>query len=223
MLQVRARGFGQYCGLARALELVGERWALLVVRDLLLGPKRYTYLRGGLPRIPTNVLAARLKELEEAGVVRRRLLPRPAASVVYELTPYGRELEDVVLRLGRWGARSLGAPARDDVLTADALVLALRATFQPEAARGLSASYELRVGPAVVHASVRDGTLEAAVGPLAGADLVVETGPALKALMTGALGPDDAVAGGEVRLLGDPALLTRFVALFRLEPCPVAA
>src|SRR5919198_4121426 len=141
-----ARRFGQYCGLARALELVGERWALLVVRDLLLGPKRYTDLSRGLPRIPTNVLAARLRELEEAGVVQRRLLPRPAGSVVYELTAYGQELEDIVLRLGRWGARSLGEPRPEDVLTADSLVLALRATFRPEAARGLRASYELRAG-----------------------------------------------------------------------------
>jgi DNA-binding HxlR family transcriptional regulator len=212
------RTFGQYCGLARALELVGERWALLVVRDLVLGPKRFTDLRRGLPRIPTNVLSARLRELEEAGVVRRRVLPRPASAVVYELTPYGQELEDVVLRLGRWGARSLGEPQPDDALTEDSLVLALRATFRPEAARGLHASYELRAGEAVVHARVDDGALAAAGGPLAGADLVVETGPALKALMAGELGPDEAVESGAVRLVGDRSLLARFVGLFRLAP-----
>jgi DNA-binding HxlR family transcriptional regulator len=212
------RTFGQYCGLARALELVGERWALLVVRDLLLGPKRFTDLRRGLARIPTNVLASRLKELEEAGVVRRRLLPRPAAAVVYELTPYGQELEDVVLRLGRWGARALGEPRPEDALTEDSLVLALRATFRPEATRGLRASYELRAGDAVVHARVDDGALEAAGGPLAGADLVVETGPVLKALMAGEVSPDEAVESGAVRLAGDRALLTRFVEFFRLGP-----
>jgi len=214
--------FGQYCGLARALELVGERWALLVVRDLVLGPKRFTDLRRGLPRIPTNVLSARLRELEEAGVVRRRLLPRPAAAVVYELTAYGQELEDVVLRLGRWGARSLGEPRPEDVLTPDSLVLALRATFRPEAARGLRASYELRAGEVVVHARVDDGALEAAEGPLAGADLVLETGPALKALMAGDLGPAEAVESGAVRLVGDPELLARFVELFRVGPAPLA-
>jgi DNA-binding HxlR family transcriptional regulator len=216
------RVFGQYCGLARALELVGERWALLVVRDLVLGPKRFTDLRRGLPRIPTNVLSARLRELEETGVVRRRLLPRPAAAVVYELTSYGQELEDVVLRLGRWGARSLGEPRPEDVLTADSLVLALRATFRPEAARGLRASYELRAGDVVVHARVDDGALEAAEGPLAGADLVLETGPALKALMAGELGPAEAVESGAVRLVGDPELLARFVELFRVGPAPLA-
>jgi DNA-binding HxlR family transcriptional regulator len=220
---MRTRSFGQYCGLACALERVGERWALLVVRDLVLGPKRYTDLRRGLPRIPTNVLADRLRELEEAGVVRRRLLPRPDGSVVYELTPYGRELEEVILRLGLWGARALGAPGPDDVLTPDALVLALRATFRPAAARGVSASYELRAGPTVVHARVRDGALEAAIGPLPGADLVIEAGPALKALMAGEVGPDEAVASGAVRVTGDPALLARFAELFRLAPSPVPA
>src|SRR3954451_22104697 len=97
--------YGQYCGVARALELVGERWALLIVRDLLVGPKRYTDLRAGLPKIPTNVLATRLKELESAGLVERRVQPRRSGAIVYELTPYGLELDMVVLALGRWGAR----------------------------------------------------------------------------------------------------------------------
>src|SRR2546423_6072869 len=110
MASVTSRRYGQFCGLARALELVGERWALLIVRDLLVGARRFTDLRQGLPRIPTNVLADRLKELEQAGIVRRRVLPRPAASVVYELTAYGSELDEVVLRLGLWGAQSLGEP-----------------------------------------------------------------------------------------------------------------
>jgi DNA-binding HxlR family transcriptional regulator len=100
------RTYGQSGGLAYALEIIGERWALLIVRDLLEGPRRFTDLRSGLPRIATNVLSARLKQFETAGVVRRRVLPRPDGSVVYELTDYGRELEDVVVSLDRWGARS---------------------------------------------------------------------------------------------------------------------
>jgi DNA-binding HxlR family transcriptional regulator len=100
------RNYGQSGGLAQALEIIGERWALLIVRDLLEGPRRFTDLRSGLPRIATNVLSARLKQLETAGVVRRRVLPRPDGSVVYELTEYGRELEDVVVSLDRWGTRS---------------------------------------------------------------------------------------------------------------------
>ena len=92
------RTYGQYCGLARALEIIGERWALLIVRDLLVGPRRFSDLRRGLTRIPSNILTARLKEMEQAGVVERRVLPRPAGSVVYELTGHGRGLEDPVPR-----------------------------------------------------------------------------------------------------------------------------
>jgi DNA-binding HxlR family transcriptional regulator len=210
------RSYGQFCGLARALELVGERWALLIVRDLLVGPRRFTDLRHGLPRIPTNVLSERLKELEQAGVIRRRVLPRPAASVVYELTDYGSQLEDVVLRLGLWGAQSLGQPRADEIMTVDSMIMALRATFVPEAAHGLQASYEFRLGPIVIHARIDRGTLAVGEGGLADADLIVEAGPALKALMAGELTPDQAIADGSVRLAGDPALLERFAEVFRI-------
>jgi DNA-binding HxlR family transcriptional regulator len=216
------RTYGQFCGLAHAMELVGERWALLVVRDLIPGPKRFTDLRNGLPKIPTNILSARLKELEATGVIGRRLLPRPQGSVVYELTDYGRELEDVVLRLGRWGARSLGQPRPGDILTTDSLLVALRATFRPEHARGLQAGYELRAGEVVVHARVSDGALETGPGPLPGADLVIDTGQQLRALMAGELSPAEAVAGGHIRLEGDPELLDRFVDVFHIPPPPAA-
>jgi DNA-binding HxlR family transcriptional regulator len=215
---VATRTYGQFCGLARALELIGERWGLLVVRDLILGPKRFTDLRRALPRIPTNVLAARLKHLEEAGVVRRRALPRPGTSVVYELTEYGEELREIVLRLGLWGARSLGHPRPDDILGLDSLILALQATFRPERARGLYATYELRVGPIVIHARVIDGTLDVAAGPLPGADLVLETGPALKGLMAGEISPAAAIASGGVRIAGNGDLLERFVECFHIPP-----
>ena len=99
------RAYGQFCGFARALEAVGERWALLIVRDLMVGPKRFTDLRRGLPGIPTNILTSRLKELERDGIIERRVLPRPEGSVVYDLTGYGRELEDSVVALSRWGAK----------------------------------------------------------------------------------------------------------------------
>jgi DNA-binding HxlR family transcriptional regulator len=217
------RSYGQYCGIAYALELVGERWALLVVRDLILGPKRFTDLRRGLPRIPTNVLSARLKELEEAGIIRRRLLPRPSTGIVYELTDCGRELEDIVLRLGLWGASSLGDPRPEDTLNVDSLMLALRATFRAEEARDLKAGYELRLGEIVIHARVDRGTLEVAEGPLAGADLVIETDLTLRALMSGELSPSEAVESGKVRLTGKPELLDRFVDVFRIPPAPVLA
>lgn len=210
------RTHGQFCGLARALELIGERWALMIVRDLLVSPKRFTDLRNGLPRIPTNILSARLKELEENGLIQRRVLPRPASSIVYELTEYGSELEDIVLRLGRWGAKRLGEPGPYEIVTVDSLVFAMRTTFQPEAARDDAVSYVWRTGKITIHMHVKDGTLEVAGGDLPEADLVIEGGPAIRALMAGELSAEEAIAGGDVRLTGDPALLARFAQTFQI-------
>jgi DNA-binding HxlR family transcriptional regulator len=220
---MKARAYGQYCGLARALEIVGERWAVLIVRDLLVGPRRFTDLHHGLPKIPTNVLTARLKELEGAGVVRRRVLPRPAGSVVYELTEYGAELEDVLIRLGRWGAKLLDDPRPEEIVTTDSLVMAMRSTFHPAAARGLHAGYELHVGDIVLHARVDDGKLEASAGPLPAPDLLIEAGPAIKDLMAGVVSPAEAIESGSVRVTGDAGLLTRFAKIFRIEPMPAEA
>lgn len=217
------RAYGQYCGLARALDVVGERWAMLVLRDLFVGPKRFTDLHRGLPGIPTNILTARLKELERARVIRRRVLPRPAGSVVYELTEYGTELEDVVLGLGRWGAKLLGEPLPGDVITADSVVMALRSTFQPDAARGIHVAYELRFGDVVINVRVDDGRLDVGEGPLPEANLVVEAGPGIRALMARELRASDAIASGAVTIVGDPALLDRFVDLFSIEPLPATA
>jgi DNA-binding HxlR family transcriptional regulator len=210
------RGYGQFCGLVRALEMVGERWALLIIRDLLVGPRRFTDLHQGLPRIPTNILSARLKELERAGIVRRRILPRPSGAVVYELTEYGSELEDVVLRLGRWGAKSLREPGPGDIVTVDSMIMAMRSTFCPDATRGLDVSYELRLGPVVIHVQIDDGHLEVGEGALPDADLVIETGPAIKALMAGEITPADAIENGSVRLTGNPQLLSRFADSFQI-------
>jgi DNA-binding HxlR family transcriptional regulator/putative sterol carrier protein len=219
---MKTRSYGKYCGLAHALELVGERWALVLVSDLLRGPKRFSELQRGQPRIPSNVLSGRLKELEDAGVVRRRVLPRPGSGVGYELTEYGRELEDVVLRLGRWGARSMSEPRPEDTFTTDSVFLALRSTFRPEAARGLRANYELRIGDIVVHARIDDGSLDVQEGPLPGADLVLETDLSLHPLLTGELDPDEAITTGRVRVEGDRDLLERFAEAFHLPPAPVA-
>src|SRR5436305_12188998 len=124
------RSYDDPCGLARALDVIGERWALLGVRELLLGPKRFTDLRAGLPHVGPDVLAQRLRDLEQAGVVRRGKLPPPAGSRVYELTDWGRELEPVVLGLGRWGSRA-PFPAQPGELGADSLILALKTLFDP--------------------------------------------------------------------------------------------
>ena len=140
-----ARGYGQFCGLARALDLVGGRWALLVVRDLLTGPKRFSELQEGLHGVPTNVLTSRLRELEEAGIVERRVQAHPGRGVAYALTEYGLELEEPVLRLGFWGAKTMGPPCEGDFISVDSLALALRGAFRPEKARGPKRLYEVRI------------------------------------------------------------------------------
>lgn len=210
------RTYGQYCGFARALELVGERWALMIVRDLLVEPKRFSDLQRGLPGIPTNILTARLKELEQSDIVRRRLLPRPSGAVVYELTETGRGLEAPVHALGAWGAKLLGEPRSHEIVTPDSLVTALRTTFQPAAAKGVTSSFELRFGEIVVHAGVAAGSVEVARGPLPGADLVIEAGPALRPLLARELTPREALKSGAIRITGKRALFDKFVELFRI-------
>ena len=201
--------YGQYCGVARALELAGERWALLIIRDLLVGPKRYTDLRAGLPKIPTNVLATRLKEFEEAGLVDRRLEGR---AVVYELTPYGADLEPVVLALGAWGARSLGELRPGEIITPDILVMALRSTFQPGKQK---AKYELRFGEIVIHAIVDRDDLTVETGPLENATVVEAFAP-IGPLLTGAIDGAEALKTGLLKTSGTAEDLDRFARLFRI-------
>ena len=180
-----------YCPMAHALSLVGERWSLLIVRELLHGPRRYTDLANGLPGIGTNILAARLKDLETFGVVEKKKLPPPYASTVYELTPYGRELDEVLYALGRWGARSLGPPVFEEELYPEWGLNALPALFDPEAARDLDERYVLKIGDDAFTADVHDGRLRTEVGASSDRDLVVEMD------MRTSLGPDErrAVAG----------------------------
>ena len=156
-----SRSYGQYCGVTTAVELVGERWAMLIVRDLLVGPRRYTDLKQGLPKIPTNILSTRLKELQEGGVVRR--VPLMNCGLVYELTDYGRQLEPIVLALGRWGFAQMGEPGLDDVVTADSLTMALRTAFRSDAAASLPpADYEVHVGDVALRVQVDGGELRIA-------------------------------------------------------------
>lgn len=210
------RGYGQFCGFARALEIVGDRWALMIVRDLLVGPKRFSDLHAGLPKIPTNVLTARLKQLEAAGVAERRALPRPPGGVAYELTPRGRALEDSVVAIGRWGAKLLDAPRDGEVVTVDSLAMALRTTFRPEAAADLRARFEVHVGDIVLHAILDGPAITVGRGPIEKPDLIVESSPALKDLMSGEITPRQALANGAMRITGSRKLFDRFAQVFRI-------
>ncbi len=209
-----ARDYGQYCGVTRALELVGERWAMLIVRDLLVGPRRYGELAAGLPRIPTNILAARLKELQSAGVIRR--VPRSRV-IIYELTPYGRELEPVVLALGAWGFKAMGDPRDEQIITSDSMTMALRTAFQPQIAARLPATaYAAHFGPAELLIHVDGSTLDVARGD-GPADLAFTAGPGIRRVISGELAPDRAIATGVVEVLhGRGALLGRFASTFHL-------
>ncbi|HYZ75961.1 MAG TPA: helix-turn-helix domain-containing protein [Gaiellaceae bacterium] len=205
-----SRTYDQFCGIARALDLVGERWALLVVRDLILGPKRFTDLRRGLEGIGTNVLAARLKELERGGVIRRRTLPPPAASTVYELTEYGRELEGPLLAFGRWGAASMGQRQDGQLLRSEWLAVALKAFFRPEAAADLSAKVELRFEDGAFLARIDQGSLLVEPDARNGADLVLTTEvETLIGFLAGAEVPAAALAPE-----GDETLLERMPEIF---------
>ena len=221
------QAYGQYCGLARALEVVGEPWALLVVRDLMVGPKSHDELREGLPGVPAGALSGRLEELEHAGVIRRRAPFEPRATARYELTEYGRELEDAVLPLAAWGARTLGGPRRDEIVTADSMVMALRTVFRPEAARRLRVNYVIEAGEITIHARINNGKLDAGQGSLPDADLIIEAGPVLRALLSGEMSPREAMETGGVRLRpgdvsldADPGLLAWFVEVFHIPPAP---
>jgi DNA-binding HxlR family transcriptional regulator len=216
------RTYCDACAAAHALDLIGERWALLVVRELLLGPKRFTDLRAGLPNASPNVLAQRLRELEGAGVVRRRKLPPPAASRVYELTDWGMELEPVIIGLGRWGARSPSRP-RDAGLGVDSLILSFRTMFDPRIAEGIEVSYELRIGEDRFRAVVADGRFEVARGGIERPDAIIQSDPAtMAALVYEGYPLDEAVRSKDIKIEGDRSAVERFLGLFPL-PTPAAS
>ena len=214
------RTYGEGCAVAHALDLVGERWALLVVRELLLGPKRFTDLRRGIPNASPNVLAQRLRELEQAGIVERRTLPPPAASQVYELTAWGSELDDVVMSLGRWGVRS-PAPPRDAEVGVDSVILALRTLFDPNAAEEVEGSYELRLGAHRFRAQVRARRFEVVPGEAAQPDAIIDTNPGALVALFGGLPLAEALRSGDIEIDGDREMAERFLGLFSL-PAPVA-
>ncbi len=210
------RHYDDACGTAHALELVGERWALLVVRELMLGPQRFSDLRADLPGISANVLTQRLEGLEASGIVQRRRLPPPASSQVYELTPWGYDVEPIIQALGRWAARS---PAHDASLPISpvSLMLSFRTMFDPARARGLNARIGFRFGAETFLARLAKGRLDIARGPIDDADLIFSASPPVLAAAVYGGAPFAALeAEGSLRIEGDRALAKRFVTLFVL-------
>ena len=211
----RKRSYDQYCALARALDVVGERWTLLLVRELLLGPKRYGDLLAGLPGVGTNLLAERLRQLEQLGLARRRTLPPPAGSAVYELTELGRDLEPAVIELGRWGAHWLGEPRERDTMQPGWFFVSLRATFRPELAAQLRASYEFRIEGDVFSVGIDSGRLTTEQGAASDPDIVVSTDlETFIALLAKRVQPGEALERGAVEIEGDAGDLSRFVEIF---------
>lgn len=215
------RDYFDGCAAAHALDLVGERWALLVVRELLLGPKRFTDLRTGLPHASPNVLSQRLRELEDAGVLRRRRLPPPAASAVYELTEWGVELEPVLQTLGRWAARSLPEAEHIGV---DSLVLSMRTMFSPVKAEGVEQAVQFVLDDQPFVARIQDGTFSMERGQTTTADATV-TAPAPEAwaaVLYGGRPIDSALADGDLTVTGERSTVERLLDLFPL-PEPLEA
>jgi DNA-binding HxlR family transcriptional regulator len=216
------RTYGEGCAAAHALDLVGERWALLVVRELLLGPKRFTDLRRGIPHASPNVLSQRLRELEDAGVVRRGALPPPAASKIYMLTEWGRGLKPVILALGTWGARSPALP-RGEPMSVDSHMLALLTVFDEVAAGDFDASLQLIVDGQRFRARVADGALDLRRGSFDEPDAAVtaDSGTLGAVLWEGA-SLKDALRALTLKIEGSEDAVARFLRLFPL-PEPATA
>ena len=210
-LNMSKRTYHQYCPLAYGLDVIGERWTLLVVRELLYGPRRYTDILNGLPGIGTNLLAKRLRDLEQAGIVRQRTLPPPASSTVYELTEHGHGLEEAIRALARWGAVYRRVPPpQEDFMGPVPAMHAFTMLFNPAAAAGLDVTCEVHAGMDVFFVAVRDGVLDVRPGPAQQPDIVISGEP--KSIVQAMAGPSP--NGGITLEAGDEAALGRFVSAF---------
>lgn len=212
--EVRPRSYGDACAAAHALDLLGERWAILVIRELMLGPRRFTDLRHGLPGISANVLTQRLEGLEAARILRRATLEPPLRASVYELTTWGREVEPIIQALGRWGARS---PHHDraHAFSAASLVLSLRTLFDPERAQGFKKRVGLRIDGESFVARVKKGRFSIERGELAGCDCVLSArAPVLAAVIYEGVCARQLAAEGRLGLEGDAGIAEKFARLF---------
>jgi DNA-binding HxlR family transcriptional regulator len=210
------RSYQQYCAIAYGLDVIGERWALLIVRELLLGPKRFKDLFEALPGIATNLLTQRLRDLELAGVVERAILPPPAASAVYRLTPLGEELEPVARAISRWGSHFITRePREDESIPPNAYMLALRSTFRSKEAGGLARTFEVRLGERVFGVDIEQGKCTTWEGVPDDPDLSIATEVrTFSRLLWHRITTREALANGKVVIGGNPADLELFVRVF---------
>jgi DNA-binding HxlR family transcriptional regulator len=211
-----AREYGQFCGLARAAEILGQRWTLLILRDLSVAPKRYSDLVAGLPGIPTNLLSTRLKELEVDGLATREARGGAARAVVYRLTPRGRALVPAMDALSLWGAAEMREPREGETVTEASLAASLRVAAGNGTPPARDAVYAVRIGEANAHAVAENGAITVGPGDHPDPDLRVTGGPRFRDLLAGVLEPRAAIAEGAVAIEGDPALLDDFAAAFRV-------
>jgi DNA-binding HxlR family transcriptional regulator len=205
-----SRTYEQYCPVARALEIVGERWTLLIARELLLGPRRFTDLMSGLPGISANVLSSRLRDLEGASMVSKRTLPPPAASAVYELTDEALGLVRVVAAMAEWGMTLLGRPRKDDDVRGSWILLGVAVTGT--APDDIAGTFELHIGDEVLHVEVRDGQLHPRQGPAVDPDAVITATPtAFADVALGRLDPEAALSKGRLTVAGDEVAARRLL------------
>lgn len=207
------RSYNQLCGLAYALDVIGERWTILLIRELMAGPRRFTDLIDGLPGISTNLLTERLKHLEEQGLIRRRMLPPPAGSTVYALTAVGQALEPTLLELGKWGRQFVPASMEGvHVLHIGSYALTPKTFFRPDLAQGVNDTYALYIGDEVQQVRIADGAITVQQGEPPRADMALYTAvPIYLGLLLGEIDLDAALTGGLIRVEGDLAALRRYL------------
>jgi len=216
------RSYNQYRGLAYALDIVGARWTLLIIRELMAGPRRFTDIMTGLPGISTNLLSERLKSLEQQGLLSRRVLPPPAGSTVYELTALGRALEATLLELGKWGSQFVPPLAEGAILlNAGSYALTLKTFFRPEQAQGINEIFELRIDNELLQVQIKAGEIDVWQGETREADVIFRTDvPTYLALLQRQIQPDEAISEGLIQIEGEPGALSRFLNLCGLPGSP---
>ncbi len=221
-MRMKQRSYNQYCGLAYALDMVGERWTILIIRELVVGSRRFTDLLNGLPEISTNLLSERLKSLEQRGMIRRRTLPPPAGSTVYELTAVGRALEPTLLELGKWGSQFVPPdPGEAMILHAGSYALTLKTFFRPELAQGLDETYALHIDDEVLQVRIHDGSIDVQQGEPVDAVMALHSDiQTYLALLNGDIEPEQVLATGLARVEGDVDALRRFLAICGIAGAP---